>query len=106
MPELTHGYKPLRFPQPPAEGRTPGRPSMVGPGWHVTRFQSITDILIVTVETDNLDDMLTIARDVVTPTENEHLEALVYFRRSGKAMAVGRVRWTPHDGYSLTMFSE
>ena len=89
----------LQPPAPPSAGARPGRPAMAGPGWRVVSFNSISGVLMVVVETERLDDMAAVARDVVAPAAPELLEALVYFHRPGASGAAGRVQWTPDAGY-------
>ena len=96
----------LQPPAPPAAGPRPGRPDMAGPGWRVVRFDSISGVLMVTVETERLDDMTAVAREVVAPATPELLEALVYFHLPGASGAVGRVQWTPDGGYVPLRFAE
>ena len=78
---------------------------MGGPGWRVTTARSVMGVLLVTVETDRVDDAVRIARDVVEPTKSEHLEALVYFHRPDAPLAAARVQWTPRRGYITTALS-
>jgi hypothetical protein len=96
----------LQPPAPPAAGRRPGQPAMGGPGWRATSASSISGVLMVIVETDRLDEMAAIAREVVTPAKARLLEALVYFHRPGASRAMGRVQWTPDGGYVPLTFSE
>ena len=98
--------EPLRQPAPPSAGRRPGQPRMAGTGWRVISVSSVTDVLLVIVETDRLDDIEKIARDVVSPAAADHLEALVYFHRPGAAGATARVQWTPRGGYVPLRFAE
>ena len=96
----------LQRPAPPAAGPRPGHPAMAGPGWRVVSVNSISGVLMVTVETERFDRMAAIAREVVTPARAELLEALVYFHRPGASGAVGRVQWTPDRGYVPLRFAE
>lgn len=98
--------EPLRRPAPPSAGHRPGQPRMAGPGWRVISVSSVTDVLLVIVETDRLDDIEAIARDVVSPAAADHLEALVYFHRPGAAEATARVQWTPRGGFVPLRFAE
>ena len=98
--------EPLRHPAPPSAGHRPGQPRMAGPGWRVISVSSVTDVLLVIVETERLDDIEAIARDVVSPAAPDHLEALVYFHRPGAAEATARVQWTPRGGYVPLRFAE
>ena len=95
----------LQHPAPPAAGRRPGQPALAGPGWRVISVSSVTDVLLVIVETERLDDIVAIARDVVAPAAADHLEALVYFHRLGAAGATARVQWTPRGGYVPLTFA-
>ena len=79
---------------------------MAGPGWRVVSVNSISGVLMVTVETERVDEMMTIAREVLVPNVPELLEALVYFHRPGTSDAVGRVQWTPDGGYLPLRFGE
>ncbi len=96
----------LERPAPPSAGPRPGRPAMAGPGWRVVSVNSVSGVLLVTVETERLEAMTAIARDVVTPAAAQLLEALVYFHRPGASRAVGRVQWTPDGGYVSLRFPE
>ena len=96
----------LQRPAPPAAGPRPGHPAMAGAGWRVVSVNSISGVLMVTVETERFDEMAAIAREVVTPARTELLEALVYFHRPGASGAVGRVQWTPEGGYVPLRFAE
>lgn len=96
----------LQRPAPPAAGPRPGHPAMAGRGWRVVSVNSVSGVLMVTVETDRLDEMAAIAREVVTPAAEQLLEALVYFHRPGTSDAVGRVQWTPDGGYLPLRFGE
>ena len=98
--------EPLRRPAPPSAGQRPGQPRMAGPGWRVISVSSVTDVLLVIVETERLDDIEAIASDVVSPAAADHLEALVYFHRPGAAEATARVQWTPRGGYVPLRFAE
>lgn len=95
----------LQPPAPPAAGRRPGQPAMGGPGWRAISASSISGVLMVIVETERLDEMAAIAREVVTPAKARLLEALVYFHRPGASRATGRVQWTPDGGYVPLTFS-
>ena len=79
---------------------------MRGPGWRVVSVRSVSGVLMVLVETERLDEMVTIARDVVAPAAAAHLEALIYFHLPGASGAAGRVQWTPGGGYVPLTFSE
>lgn len=96
----------LQRPAPPAAGRRPGHPVMTGPGWRVVSINSISGVLMVTVETERFGEMSTIAREVLAPATAELLEALVYFHRPGSSDAVGRVQWTPDAGYVPLRFGD
>lgn len=96
----------LQPPAPPAAGRRPGQPAMAGAGWRVVSVNSVSGVMLVTVETERLDEMAAIAREVVTPAAAQLLEALVYFHRPGASTAVGRVQWTPDRGYVPLRFAE
>ena len=89
----------LEPPAPPEAGPTPGRPRMAGPGWQAVDRRAIAGVLVVTVETERLDALVPIARDVLAPTLDAHVEAIVYFRRPGATDLLGRVEWTPAGGY-------
>ena len=96
----------LQRPAPPSAGPRPGQPAMGGPGWRVVSASSVSGVLMVVVETERLDDMGAIAREVVTPATPQLLEALVYFHRPGASRATGRVQWTPGRGYVPLTFAE
>ena len=95
----------LQRPAPPAAGPRPGHPVMAGPGWRVVSVNSISGVLMVSVETDRFGEMTSIARDLLAPATAELLEALVYFHRPGTSVAVGRVQWTPDAGFVPLRFS-
>ena len=96
----------LQRPAPPSAGPRPGHPVMAGPGWRVVSVNSISGVLMVTVETERFGDMTAIAREVLAPATAELLEALAYFHRPGSSDAVGRVQWTPDAGYVPLRFAE
>jgi len=96
----------LQRPAPPSAGPRPGHPVMAGPGWRVVSVNSISGVLMVTVETERFDEMTAIARELLRPSTAELLEALVYFHRPGTSSAVGRVQWTPDAGYVPLRFGE
>lgn len=104
-PALARGGA-VRPPAPPSAGPRPGRPKMGGRGWRAVSASSVSGVLLVQVETERLDEMAAIAREVVRPAAAEHLEALVYFRRPGESGARGRVQWTPDGGYVPLRFAE
>ena len=104
-PALPRGAT-LQVPAPPSAGPRPGQPAMGGPGWRVISANSVSGVLMVIVETERLDDMTAIAREVVTPAAAQLLEALVYFHRPGASRARGRVQWTPGGGYVPLTFAE
>jgi hypothetical protein len=96
----------LQRPAPPSAGPRPGHPVMAGPGWRVVSVNSISGVLMVTVETERFGEMSAIAREVLAPATAELLEALVYFHRPGTSDAVGRVQWTPRAGYVPLRFGD
>ncbi|MCY4634262.1 MAG: hypothetical protein OXG04_07130 [Acidobacteria bacterium] len=96
----------LQVPAPPSAGPRPGQPAMGGPGWRVISANSVSGVLMVILETERLDDMTAIAREVVTPAAAQLLEALVYFHLPGASRASGRVQWTPDHGYIPLTFAE
>ena len=96
----------LQRPAPPSAGPRPGHPVMAGPGWRVVSVNSISGVLMVTVETERFGEMTAIAREVLAPATAELLEALVYFHRPGTSDAVGRVQWTPDAGYVPLRFGD
>ena len=104
-PALARGAA-VRPPAPPAAGPRPGRPAMGGRGWRAVSTSSVSGVLLVLVETERLDEMAAIAREVVAPAAEEHLEVLVYFHLPGESRARGRVQWTPGGGYVPLRFSE
>ena len=97
---------PLRRPAPPAAGPRPGQPVLAGRGWRVVSANSVSGVLLVIVETERLDALTAIAREVLRPATAELLEALVYFRRPGTSGAAGRVQWTPGGGYVPLRFPQ
>lgn len=96
----------LQRPAPPSAGPRPGHPVMAGTGWRVVSVNSISGVLMVTVETERFGEMTAIAREVLAPATAELLEALVYFHRPGTSDAVGRVQWTPDAGYVPLRFGD
>lgn len=96
----------LQRPAPPSAGPRPGHPVMAGSGWRVVSVNSISGVLMVTVETERFGEMTAIAREVLAPATAELLEALVYFHRPGTSQAVGRVQWTPDAGYVPLRFGD
>ena len=105
VPELPRADA-LQRPAPPSAGPRPGHPVMAGPGWRVVSVNSISGVLMVTVETERFGEATAIAREVLAPATAELLEALVYFHRPGTSDAVGRVQWTPDGGYVPLRFAQ
>ena len=89
----------LALPAPPSAGRRPGQPLMGGAGWRVLSTRSVQGVLIVEVETAGARGEPDLAARIIGPARAEHVEALVYFRRPGEALADTRVQWTPAGGY-------
>ncbi len=56
-------------------------------------------MLIVTVETHQLEEALTIARSLVEPVQARYGEVLIYFRRPRETFAVKRVQWVSGAGF-------
>ena len=104
-PALSRGET-LQRPAPPSAGPRPGQPAMGGPGWRVVSATSVSGVLMVIVETERLDEMTAIARELLAPATAELLEALVYFHRPGTSVAVGRVQWTPDAGFVPLRFAD
>ncbi len=69
---------------------------------------SAHNVLILTVETDRLDDAVVIAQHLVERREHTYVEIMVYFHRPGQSEAppARRVQWTPSDGYVETNLEE
>ena len=96
----------LQRPAPPDAGPRPGQPVLSGDRWRVVSVNSVSGVLMVTVETERFDALTAIAREVLRPATAELLEALVYFRRPGTSGAAGRVQWTPAGGYVPLRFPQ
>lgn len=74
--------------------------------WTVTEQLSAHHVLIVQVETDHLDEAMSIARQVADPIRTRFAEVLVYVHRPGRpdTVAPRRVQWTRASGYVETRY--
>ena len=72
--------------------------------WTVTEQLVAGSVLVLQIETTHLDDALTIARQLVEPTEARYAEVMIYFHRPGRPQTLPprRVQWSPSRGYVET----
>ena len=68
--------------------------------WTVTEQLVAGSVLVLQIETTHLDDALTIARQLVEPTESRYAEVMIYFHRPGRPQTLPprRVQWSPSRG--------
>jgi hypothetical protein len=76
------------------------------PPWKITARTSAHRTLVVEVETRNLTEALTIAREIGEPLQSAYDEILVYFHGPGSRDLLRRVQWTPAHGYVETVYGE
>jgi hypothetical protein len=74
--------------------------------WTVTEHLSAHSVLIAQVETEHLDDALSIAQQLTEPVKSKYAEVLIYFHRPGRpdTLPPRRVQWTPRSGYVATAY--
>jgi hypothetical protein len=87
-----------------------GRPQNPNPWarWAVTETLSAHFVLISHVETQYLEEAMSIARQLTDPVKARYSEVLIYFHRPGRpdTLPPRRVQWTPAHGYIETIFDE
>jgi hypothetical protein len=76
------------------------------PPWKITGRTSAHRTLVVEVETRNLLQAGTIAREIGEPLHPAYDEILVYFHGPGSREMLRRVQWTPAHGYVETVYGE
>lgn len=79
-----------------------------GTRWTVTEHLSAHHVLIAQVETDHLQDALSIAQQLTEPVKEKYAEVMIYFHRPGRpdTLPPRRVQWTPARGYVETRYGE
>ena len=79
-PSWTQSSDPTDAETPPAvkQSAVPWAP------WTVTEQLVAGSVLVLQIETTHLDDALTIARQLVEPTEARYAEVMIYFHRPGR----------------------
>ena len=97
------GYAPpLWTPRPELAEALPV-PTTYGEGWRIVNQYSAHRVLIVEVQTDRIDQALSIAGEAIDGVKAAYSEVLVYFHRPQRkrVLASARVQWTPRHGYRL-----
>ncbi len=93
---------------PPATDRP--RPSNPNPWarWALTEQLSAHYVLISHVETQYLEEAMSIARQIADPIKTRYSEVLIYFHRPGRpdTLPPRRVQWTPAHGYVETIYEQ
>lgn len=76
--------------------------------WTVTEHLSAHHVLIAQVETDHLQDAMSIAQQLTEPVKEKYAEVMIYFHRPGRpdTLPPRRVQWTPAHGYVETRYYE
>ena len=76
--------------------------------WTVTEHLSAHHVLIAQVETDHLEDAMSIAQQLTDPVKEKYAEVMIYFHRPGRpdTLPPRRVQWTPTHGYVETRYGE
>ena len=76
--------------------------------WTVTEHLSAHHVLIAQVETDHLQDAMSIAQQLTEPVKEKYAEVMIYFHRPGRpdTLPPRRVQWTPAHGYIETRYDE
>lgn len=76
--------------------------------WTVTEHLSAHNVLIAQVETDHLNEAISIAQQLTEPLKDKYAEVLIYFHRPGRpdVLPPVRVQWTPKSGYVETRYTE
>jgi hypothetical protein len=74
--------------------------------WTVTEHLSAHNVLIAQVETDHLNEAMTIAQQLTEPVKDKYAEVMIYFHRPGRpdTLPPRRVQWTPTNGYLETRY--
>ncbi len=95
------------------DGTAPGNGGRTDPrigavGWNLVDRLSAHNVLVMTVETERLDDARQIAQRLVERREHTYAEIMIYFHRPGESEAppARRVQWTPNDGYVAVNLEE
>ncbi|HUE87423.1 MAG TPA: hypothetical protein VMO26_15215 [Vicinamibacterales bacterium] len=76
--------------------------------WTVTEQLSAHHVLIAQVETDHLQEAVSIAQQLTEPVKEKYAEVMIYFHRPGRpdTLPPRRVQWTPANGYIETRYDE
>ena len=76
--------------------------------WTVTEHLSAHHVLIAQVETDHLQDAMSIAQQLTEPVKEKYAEVMIYFHRPGRpdTLPPRRVQWTPSLGYVETQYDQ
>jgi hypothetical protein len=76
--------------------------------WTVTEHLSAHHVLIAQVETDHLQDAMSIAQQLTEPVKEKYAEVMIYFHRPGRpdTLPPRRVQWTPTHGYIETRYDQ
>ena len=74
--------------------------------WTVTEHLSAHNVLIAQVETEFLNESVSIAQQLTEPIKDKYAEVLIYFHRPGRpdTLPPRRVQWTPKSGYVETRY--
>jgi hypothetical protein len=76
--------------------------------WTVTEHLSAHHVLIAQVETEHLQDAMSIAQQLTEPVKHKYAEVMIYFHRPGRpdTLPPRRVQWTPTNGYLETRYDQ
>lgn len=75
--------------------------------WSVTEQLSAHHVLISHVETQYLEEAMSIARQIADPIKMRYSEVVIYFHRPGRpdTLPPRKVQWTRQRGYVETIYS-
>jgi hypothetical protein len=76
--------------------------------WTVTEHLSAHHVLIAQVETEYLQDAMSVAQQLTEPVKHKYAEVMIYFHRPGRpdTLPPRRVQWTPTNGYLETRYDQ
>jgi hypothetical protein len=76
--------------------------------WTLTEHLSAHNVLIGQVETEFLNEAMSIAQQLTEPLKDKYAEVLIYFHRPGRpdTLPPRRVQWTRATGYVETRYEE
>lgn len=100
--------------QPVVAHAPPADPERRGPRdanpwarWSVTEQLSAHYVLISHVETQYLEEAMSIARQIADPIKSRYSEVVIYFHRPGRpdTLPPRKVQWTRQRGYVETIYT-